>query len=79
MPDRSALVYVALLKGARNVENGTNSWYPIAATQITGNTFKLLGPFPEEGPWEFSVGALVRCNVVRLPTGEKRFIAFESV
>jgi hypothetical protein len=66
------VVYVRLL------DEGTDVWRPVRATQLPDGTFELAEPEgydPEAEIWEFPPHARVRCVARSFAGGEKGLVA----
>lgn len=70
MGDRGS-VYVALL------DEGTDTWRPIAAERVGPGLFRLLGAVPPGESWRFKPGDVVRCQG-RLLSGRLVLVAVEN-
>lgn len=49
-------IYVAL------IDEGTDCWRPVAAEQMQGNLYRILGRIPDGERWRFQPGEVVRCE-----------------
>jgi hypothetical protein len=64
-------IFVAL------VEEGTDVWRPVQARPLDGNLYRIIGVEADvsDETWQFSPGAIVRCERKRLTDGQVSVIA----
>ncbi|HTX75655.1 MAG TPA: shikimate kinase [Terracidiphilus sp.] len=67
-----ATIYVELLR------EGTPCWRPVNAERLSGDTFRIVDPVPNDETWAFQPGQVVRCRQQALQDG-LGLVAFESV
>lgn len=58
-------IYMPLL------DEGTDVWRPVEATQVTASTYRIEGPVPPEEIWAFPPGSIVRCAARTFTGGEE--------
>jgi hypothetical protein len=61
----------------RLLDEGTDVWRPIQATNRGGGEYLLLGTAPTDENWEFGPGDLVRCVPRRFADGTEGLVATE--
>ena len=66
-------VYMPLL------DEGVDTWRPVEATPLSGDTYRVEGVEPEDEQWEFPPGAVVRCEQKTFYGGESALTAIEAV
>ena len=49
----TATIYVPLLN------EGTDTWRPVAAERLNRETFRVIGPMPDDEEWAFPPGSVV--------------------
>lgn len=49
----TATIYIPLLN------EGTEVWRPVAAEQLNGVVFRVIGPMPDDEEWKFPPGSVV--------------------
>ena len=59
------------------MNEGTESWRPVNATQVGKNEFRVEGPVPEDEEWEFAPGSIVRCKQRKFESGIEALVAVE--
>jgi hypothetical protein len=57
-------IFVALMDEAVDV------WRPVTAERVDVDSWRLLGPMPDDEVWEFQPGELVRLEMRTLSDGE---------
>jgi hypothetical protein len=57
------VIYVPLLN------EGTDCWRPVEAEQVRGDTYRIVGPKPEDETWPVAAGDVVRCERRRFADG----------
>ena len=60
---RLMTIYVQLLN------EGTDVWRPVEATQLSDNTYSIEGTVPGGEEWAFAPGSVVRCVSKTFSTG----------
>jgi hypothetical protein len=68
-----SLVYVALL------DEGTDVWRPVEATNLGGGLYRIAGawPYSDEERWAFPPGSIVRCSERMSQDGRSMLVAVE--
>ena len=61
---RMATIYMPLLN------EGTDVWRPVPATQVSAGTYRVEGDMPDDEEWMFAPGSVVRCELRAFNDGE---------
>ena len=64
-----AIIYMPLLN------EGTDVWRPVEATQLSGDLYRVDGSVPEDEEWAFPPGAIVRCERTTIKEGKSDLTA----
>lgn len=66
-------IYMQLL------DEGTDVWRPVEATQVADENYRIEGEVPEEEVWEFAPGSAVRCEWKTFSEGKQGLTAVSAV
>jgi hypothetical protein len=62
-------IYVSL------IDDGVEVWRPVAAIEFKPQTFRILGPMPDDERWQFSPGEEVHCQERVFSDGSRGLVA----
>ena len=66
-------IYMPLL------DEGVETWRPVDATPLSGDTYRVDSALPDDEEWAFPPGAIVRCEQRTFYDGELGLTAIETV
>lgn len=57
------------------LNEGTEAWRPITAERLGADTFRIIGPKPDDEEWAFAPGDVVRGMIKQFSDGQNGIVA----